>query len=183
MENGTTSIQLKDLVWPVYRLGEKKPTVEDGVVFYKAEYADIDTATIKSNIRVVDNRNISKDTVGLRRLVISQTQSLFPIGSAVYFLVDLIKLAKSTTWFIDSHGRIFQHKKIKRAKLKTHKINQVLPATGIGCVLEVAGLVFRFKSMRAPESWEQYAGILYVDGGHMLYGYYEHPIKDTWRLV
>jgi hypothetical protein len=24
---------------------------------------------------------------------------------------------------------------------------------------------------------------LYVDGGHMLYGYYEYPIKDTWRLV
>lgn len=174
---------MKDLVWPVFRLGEKKPTVEDGVVFYQAEYADIDTAETRHNIRVVDDRNINKATLGLRRLVIGNTQSLFPIGSAVYFLVDLIKLAKSTTWFIDSHGRVFQHKKIKRAKLRTHKINQVLPASGIGCVLEVDGLVFRFKSMKAPESWEQYAGILYVDGGHMLYGYYEHPIKDTWRLV
>lgn len=174
---------LKDLVWPVYRLSEKKPTVEDGVVFYKAEYADIDTAQIKFNIRVVDDKSIDKPTLGLRRLVIGNTRSLFPIGSAVYFLIDLIKLAKSTTWFIDSHGRVFQHKKIKRAKLQTHKITQVLPASGIGCVLEVEGLVFRFKSMRAPESWEQYAGILYVDGGHMLYGYYEYPIKDTWRLV
>ena len=167
----------------MFRLGEKKPTVEDGKVFYDAEYADIDTAETRHNVRVVDDRNIDKTTLGLRRLVIGKTQSLFPIGSAVYFLVDLIKLAKSTTWFIDSHGRIFQHKKIKRAKLKSHKITQVLPASGIGCVLEVEGLVFRFKSMKAPESWEQYAGILYVDGGHMLYGYYEHPIKDTWRLV
>lgn len=174
---------MKDLVWPVYRLGEKKPTVEDGVVFYQAEYADIDTAEIRRNIRIVDNKNIDKPTLGLRRLIASTTQSLFPIGSAVYFLIDLIKLAKATTWFIDSHGRVFQHKKIKRAKLRTHKITQVLPATGIGCVLEVEGLVFRFKSMRAPESWQQYAGILYMDGGHMLYGYYEYPIKDTWRLV
>lgn len=174
---------MKDLVWPVYRLGEKKPTVEDGVVFYQAEYADIDTATTRKNIRVVDDRNIDKATLGLRRLIVTQTRSLFPIGSAVYFLIDLIKLAKSTTWFIDSQGKIFQHKKIKRAKLKTHKISQVLPASGIGCVLEVEGLVFRFKSMKAPESWEQYAGILYVDGGHMLYGYYEYPIKDTWRMV
>jgi len=157
--------------------------VEDGVVFYQAEYADIDTATTRKNIRVVDDRNVDKATLGLRRLVIGQTRSLFPIGSAVYFLIDLIKLAKSTTWWIDSHGRVFQHKKIKRAKLRTHKISQVLPASGIGCVLEVEGLVFRFKSMKAPESWEQYAGILYVDGGHMLYGYYEYPIKDTWRMV
>lgn len=174
---------MKDLVWPVYRLSEKKPTVEDGIVFYRAEYTDIDTAETRFNIRVVDDRNIDKPTLGLRRLTIGNSRSLFPIGSAVYFLIDLIKLAKSTTWFIDSHGKVFQHKKLKRAKLRTHKITQVLPATGIGCVLEVEGLVFRFKSMKAPESWEQYAGILYVDGGHMLYGYYEYPIKDTWRLV
>lgn len=167
----------------MYRLGEKKPTVEDGVVFYQAEYADIDTAQTRRNIRIVDDKNIDKPTLGLRRLAIDKKQSVYPIGSAVYFLVDLIKLAKATTWFIDSHGRVFQHKKIKRAKLKTHKITQILPVGGIGCVLEVDSLVFRFKSMRTPESWEQYAGILYVDGGHMLYGYYEHPIKDTWRLV
>lgn len=157
--------------------------MEDGVIFYQAEYTDIDTAQTKFNIRVVDDKNIDKPSLGLRRLILGNSKSLFPIGSAVYFLVDLIKLAKSTTWFIDSHGRVFQHKKVKRAKLRTHKITQVLPASGIGCVLEVDGLVFRFKSMKAPESWEQYAGILYVDGGHMLYGYYEYPIKDTWRLV
>lgn len=157
--------------------------VEDNRVFYRAEYADIDTATVRTNIRVVDDKNIDKPTIGLRRLVLSQTETLFPIHATVYFLVDLIKLSKSTTWWIDSDGRIFQHKKSKRAKLRTHKIKQVLPASGIGCVLEVEGLVFRFKSMKPPESWQQYAGILYVDGGHMLYGYYEYPIKDTWRLV
>jgi hypothetical protein len=174
---------LKDIVWPVYRLGEKKPSVKDGITFYQAEYADIDTATSKVNIRIVDDKSINKPTLGLRRLFIDKQLSLFPIGSAVYFLVDLIKLAKSTTWFIDSHGKVFQHKKIKRAKLQTHKITKVLPAGGVGCVLEVEGLVFRFKSMKAPESWEQYAGILYADGGHMLYGYYEYPIKDSWRLI
>lgn len=167
----------------MYRLGEKRPTIEDNKVFYRAEYTDIDTAEVRTNIRMVDDKNISKDTLGLRRLILGQSESLFPIGSAVYFLVDLIKLAKSTTWFIDSHGKVFQHKKIKRAKLRTHKITQVLPVSGIGCVLEVDSLVFRFKSMKSPEPWQQYAGVLYVDGGHMLYGYYEYPIKDTWRMV
>lgn len=168
----------------MFRLGEKKPTTENGKVFYRAEYADIDTATLRENVRLVDDRSITKPTLGLRRLqLISGPQSLFPIGSAVYFLIDLIKLAKATTWFIDSTGRVFQYKKNRRAKLQTHKINKVLPATGIGCVLEVEGLVFRFKSMRMPESWEQYAGIIYVDGEYMLYGYYESHIKTTWRMV
>ena len=167
----------------MYRLGEKKPTIEGTRTFYQAEYADIDTATVRTNIRVVDDKSIDKSTLGMRRLMLSQTESLFPINTGIYFLIDLIKLSKSTTWFIDSSGRVFQHKKSKRAKLRTHKIKQVLPASGIGCVLEVEGLVFRFKSTRSPESWQQYAGILYVDGGHMLYGYYEYPIKDTWRLV
>lgn len=183
MENGTNTIQLRNLVWPVFRLGEKRPTTEAGRVFYRAEYSDIDTAEVRTNTRVVDDISIPKPTLGLRRLVLGQSESLFPIGSAIYFLVDLIKLTKSTTWWIDSEGRVFQHKKSKRAKLRTHKIAKVLPATGIGCVLEVEGLVFRFKSMRAPESWQQYAGILYVDGGYMLYGYYECPIEDTWRMV
>jgi len=174
---------LKDLVWPVYRLGEKKPFIEDNVVFYRSEYADIDSATTKVNLRIVDDYNMPKATLGLRRLAISNGSSLFPIGSAVYFLIDLIKLAKSTTWFIDSSGKVFQHKKSKRAKLTTYKISKVLPGAGIGCVLEVQGLVFRFKSMKTPESWEQYAGILHLDGGHLLYGYYEYPIKETWRLV
>lgn len=174
---------MKDIVWPVYRLSERKPRIENGVVFYTAEYFDKDTAENSANIRVVDDRGIDKPTLGLRRLRIPKGVSVFPIKTAIYFLVDLIKLAKSTTWFIDSAGKVFQYQKSTRAKLTFHKIRQILPAEGLGCIVEVEGLVFRFKSMKHPEAWEQYAGLIYISGGYMLYGFYEHKPKDTWRMV
>lgn len=167
----------------MFRLGEKRPDTVDGVTFYKAEYSDKDTAEYSANIRIVDDKNIDKPTLGLRRLALKGRLSLFPIGTAIYFLSDLIKLAKSTTWFIDTAGQTFQHKKSTRAKLTTKKIKQVLPAEALGCVVEVEGLSSRFKVMQGPSPYQQYAGLLEVVGGHILYGFYEQPIKDTWRLV
>lgn len=148
-----------------------------------AEYSDKDTAELSSNYRIVDDKSIDKPTLGLRRLVIGK-EKLFPIGTALYFINDIIKLAKSTTWFIDNSGRVFQHKKSTRAKLTTKKIKNVLPAQALGCVLEIEGLSSRFKSMRIPEPYEHYAGILEIGvNQYILYGFYERPIKPTWRLV
>lgn len=174
---------LQEINFPVFRLGEKRPTINNGIVFYMAEYSDKDTAVYSSNYRIVDDRNINKPTLGLRRLALAKKVSLFPIGSAVYFLADLIKLAKATTWFVDSTGQVFQHKKSRRAKLTTKKIIQILPAATLGCVLEVQGLSQRFKSMQTPLAHQKYAGLLDLGGGYIFYGFYEQPIKDTWRLV
>ena len=177
-------IGLASLVWPVFRLGEKEPYTKNGLTFYASEYIDQDDPKLLVRYRVVDDRKIDKSTLGLRRLVLKQQEvKLYPIGSAIYFLQDVIKLAKSTTWFIDSVGQVFQHKKLVRAKLVTHRIRQVLPAAGIGCVLEVEGLSERFKSLQIPKVYELYAGILEYNSCNLLYGYYSEPIKSTWRLV
>ena len=176
-------MKLQEIVFPVFRLGEKQPEEDGGIVYYKSEYSDKDTAEHTTNYRFVDDKSIAKPTLGLRRLALQGKATLFPISSAVYFLVDIIKLAKSTTWFIDSHGQVFQHKKSTRAKLTTKKITKVLPADGIGCVLELEGVAHRFKAMIQPESYHQYAGVLYMDNSYLFYGYYEYPQKDTWRLV
>jgi hypothetical protein len=138
---------------------------------------------MSSNYRLVDDKNVNKPTLGLRRLALKGRASLFPIKTAIYFLADLIKLAKATTWFIDSTGQVFQHRKTTRAKLVTKRISQVLPAQALGCVLEIEGLSQRFKSMQRPTELQQWAGLLKINNGYVLYGFYEHPIKDTWRLV
>lgn len=167
----------------MFRLGEREPMQKDGITFYYKEYLDTDTEDYRRNYRVVDDKNINKPTLGLRRLQMDVHNKLFPIGTAIYFIQDIIKLAKSTTWFIDSHGQIFQHRKIIRAKLKTHKIKQVLPASGLGCVIEVEGLPERFKSLQVPKPEDLYAGVITYSGKNLLYGYYCEPIKQTWRLV
>ena len=177
-------IGLVSLVWPVFRLGEKEPYTHGKLTFYSSEYVDKDDPKPFNRYRIVDDRGVDKPTLGLRRLMLKQQKvKLHPIGSAIYFLQDVIKLAKSTTWFIDSIGQVFQHKKLVRAKLVTHRIRQVLPAAGIGCVLEVEGLSERFKSLQIPKVYELYAGILEYNSCNLLYGYYSEPIKSTWRLV
>lgn len=172
---------LQNIVWPVFRLGEREPQQLGGLVFYTKQYLDLEKVKFTDTYRVVDDKNIDKPTLGLRRLQIGE--KLFYMGTAIYFLQDVIKLAKSTTWFIDTEGKVFQHKKSTRAKLQTHRIKQVFPAQGIGCVLEVEGLAERFKSLQVPKETETYCGILTYYGSNLLYGYYSEPIKPTWRLV
>ena len=167
--------------WPVFRLGEKEPIIAGGLIFYRTEYANLDDNTYSDNYKIVDDKSIEKPTLGLRRLVIKD--KLFRISSAIYFISDVIKLAKATTWFIDSHGQVFQHKKSTRAKLQTYRLKQVLPVTGLGCVLEVRGLLERFKSLQVPKPEEIYCGILTYNNNNLLYGYYTEPIKTTWRMV
>lgn len=183
LENSWKPIRFETINWPVFRLGERRPEQRDGLVFYYTEYSDKDTNEYTQSYRVVDDANIAKATLGLRRLALKGQAALFPIGSAIYFLADLVKLAKKTTWFIDSHGQVFQHKKSKRAKLVTKKINKVLPAQGLGCVLEIDGLSSRFKSIRRPTEVENYAVLLQLSVGYILYGLSEQPLKTSWRLV
>lgn len=179
-------MNLTEIVWPVFRLGEHKPIVEDKVTFYSKEYIDKDSLNTHIGFRLIDDKNIDQPTLGLRRLQLKYNLGearLFSIRKAIYFLADLIKLAKPTTWFIDNHGKLFQYKKITRAKLICKKIIRVLPATNLGCILEIEGIQQRFKSLRHPQNGERYAGILQWGLGYILYGLYLDPFKDTHRLI
>lgn len=173
-------IQLDKVVWPVFRVGTREPKQQDGVTFLYNEYADMDNV-LHTNISIIDDKNIDKTTLGLRRLNIDKDK-LYSLSISISTLQDLIKLAKPNTWFIDSAGQLFTYKKTTRAKLATHKIIQILPVSAIGCVLEVEGFSERFKSVQIPVL-ERYAGILTYNSKNLLYGLYTEKIKPTWRLV
>lgn len=179
----TNFIKLKEIAWPVYRLSEKPPKQLNGVTFFSTEYVG-EGNEVYHVIKVVDDLSISGSTLGIRRLKIkeSKTVKLHNINVAIYFLADLIKLAKTTTWFIDSNGKVFQYKKSTRAKLETKKIKQVLPTAGLGCVLEIEGLSQRFKCMIRPKT-ENYAVLLKLDKSYMLYGLSDSNKPNSWRLI
>ena len=166
----------------MFRLGEHKPTQEDNLIYYSKEYVDKESLASKVGLRIVDDKSLPGATLGLRRLVVVDAK-LFPIRQAIYFLGDLIKIAKQTTWFIDNTGKIFQYKKTSRAKLAAHKITKVLPLDGMGAIIEVQGLPQRFKCMFAPKPEQYYAGILRWGLGYILYGFYNETFKSTYRLV
>jgi hypothetical protein len=175
---------LQTITWPVFKLSEKEPNRKNGLVYFYTEYLD-ETNDTSLTIKIVDDTSLPQKTLGLRRLVLQKDPKikLHKISTAIYFLTDLIKLAKGTTWFIDNNGIVFQWKKYTRAKLITKKIKQVLPADGIGCVLEVEGLPQRFKSLQRPLDFHQYAVFLVINRMYFLYGLSEVTRKDSWRLV
>jgi len=177
-------MNLEKIVWPVFRLGEKTPQTEDGVTYYATEYEDLDTNEHSAVMRIVDDKSINKETLSRRRLqLLVEGVKLFPINKAVYFLGDLLKLAKNTTWFIDSHGMVFQYKKTRRVKLLVREITKVLPTNGLGAVIELKNIPQRFKTAFKPNDDDTYAAVLYSNHCYILYGLYKDKPKESWRLI
>jgi hypothetical protein len=168
----------------VFRLGEKEPQRDDSVVYYATEYSDLDTSEHTATFRIVDDKSVAGDTLSRRRLRLAvDNVPLFPIRQALYFLGDLLKVAKPTTWFIDSQGQLFQHKKSTRAKLIIKKIKNVFPTTGLGAVIELEGIPQRFKTVFKPSADMQYAALLQTGLTYIFYGLYVDKPAESWRLI
>lgn len=170
--------------FPVYRLSLKKPLEQDGVLYYSNTYKNIDDNTLSTHIKLVDDKNIKEDTLSRRRLSMqNQGAPLYPLRKAAFFLGDFIKLAKSGYWFIDTYGKLFTYKKATRAKLTFHKIKKVIPGKATGSILEVEGIPNRFKTLYIVKDYMKYAGILEYNGISILYGVYDRPYKESWRMI
>lgn len=178
-------MKLSDIEWPVFRLGEVQPSVIDNQIVYLKEYFLPDTAESTYRIRVVDDKDVPGNTLGMRRLILKHSKApLFPIRTALYFLPDLIKMAKKHTWFIDNSGKLFQYRKSQYCRLEFHKITKIIPlAGGFGCLVQVEGLAQRFKCMFPPNASQKYAGILRWGLGYLFYGLYKEKHTPTRRQV
>ena len=177
-------MNLEKIVWPVFRLSEKEPQRDNGVIYYATEYTDLDTSEATSVLRIVDDTNIDKPTLSRRRLaLLVQGVNLFSIRQAIYFLGDLLKQAKSTTWFIDSSGTLFQYAKTRRARVIVRRITKVLPTEGLGAVIELEGIAHRFKTTFKPTADAQYAAVLQSGLSYIFYGIYTDKPNESWRMI
>lgn len=177
-------MNLSEINWPVFRLGERQPIVDGDYVYYINESINTDTNITSTRVKFIDDRSLPGDVLGIRRLAMKKAGApMFIITKAVYYLGDLIKLSKSTTWFIDNSGRVFQYKKEKRVKLTCHKVSKILPIKGMGAVVELEGIPTRFKTLYSPNSDQAYAGVISIGLSKILYGFYSHQFKSTYRLV
>ena len=177
-------MNLEKIVWPVFRLGEREPQQDNGVIYYATEYTDLDTSENTGTLRIVDDTNIEAPTLSRRRLeLLVQEVQLFPIRQAIYFLGDLLKIAKNTTWFIDSTGILFQYSKTRRARIVVRRITKVLPTEGLGAVIEVEGIAHRFKTVFKPDADAQYAAVLQCGLSYIFYGLYKDKPNESWRMV
>lgn len=179
-------MNLSEISYPVFRLRNEKPNEHNGVFFYAYENYYEEDGEIKHRnvIRILDDRNIESDKLSMRRLAIKMTGAkLFKLTRAIFFLGDLIKIAKKDMWFIDSTGKLFQYKKTTRCKLKFHKITKVIAIPTGGAIIEAQGMTSRFKSLHYPEPDKLYVGVLHMGMAPILYGFYDQKYDDTWRMV
>ncbi len=167
-----------EISYPVFRVGIDRPIVEEGVILYIRKTED------GLKYKIVDDITLPEKTLALRRLkLLKQGIPLKRLSKAVFFLGDLVKLGTSSTWFIDSKGKIFTYKKVTSAKLISKKIIKVIPITTGGAILEVEGISSRFKCLFAPKPYQKYAGVLIYKLSYILYGLYSEPFSDTTRRI
>lgn len=177
------SINLTELVFPVFLIGNEEPTINDKVSFYYSITEDIDgNRTTKYSI--IDDKNIDKDTLALRRIeLIKSGVKVRRLKYAIFFLGDLIKIAKQTTWFIDSLGKIFNFRKTRKVRLIFDKIKKIIPVRTGGAIIEATTIPGRYKCLYSPGPEYLFVGFLKIDMSYILYGFYKTKQKPTFRMI
>lgn len=158
---------LKNIRFPVYLLPESSWTKSDGLLFL--------------NGLIVDDKNMSGESLGMRRLQSPFYKSLFPLKKSLNTSAGLLK--QTLPYFIDSNGLPFIYEKTVYAKLKYYKIQEVTPKI-TGCLLKLEGIPKPFSIPRPPADGMLWAGVLHYYGfPWVLYEYSETKLPDTRRKV
>lgn len=176
-------MRLSDIQFPVFKLGADAPIIHDGISFYMRVKEHDDRAP-EDVYLIVDDKNIPGDSLARRRLHLRKNnENLYNLNKAIFFLADMLKLTKGTTWFIDSTGYIFEYRKTKRVPLVFKKINKIIPIPTGGVIVQVDGIASRFKALFMPTIECKYAGLLKIGKGYILYGLYDKLYDNTVRMI
>jgi hypothetical protein len=172
-------MNLTGISFPVYKLGYNySPSREGEVVFYCKQYKD------RTVVEIVDDTSL-KGNLPTRRLQLAMNKDVVvhELRKAVFFIGDLIKLAKPTVWFIDNNGKVFRYAKKRMVPLVFKRISHTVRTPG-STLIYVEGLPFAVKSLFPPENNEKYAGLLLVAPcSYILYGFYDTLHEDCLRKI
>lgn len=149
--------------FPIFPIAKEHQlqTVEDCLIIEDAA----------GNHRVVDNKSMPGDNLGMRRLQHATTDTilnkkLFKLSKPVYNIVEMLHSSKDR--YIDSSGQVINHTKSKFYKLESFKISSFVEVEE-GYVINVHGIHCRFFLNRAPHVDEKFARVLRVGRGYLLY--------------
>lgn len=130
--------------------------------------------------KVLDNKNVSQPTLGLRRLH-SPVVELFPLRKRITRLEELFRNKNKIKLFIDTNGDIREYIKTERVDLKCHKIKRVISKGSYSLIL-LEGINTPFAEPRPPEVLWAY--VLYRRGiPWLIHSFLEEPARDTWRKI
>jgi len=130
--------------------------------------------------RIVDDRNMSGETIGLRRIQ-TPMEDLMPIRGSIDSLIGVLKHSDKS--FIDTKGTPFIYEKTRSCPLKYYRIKKI-ERKDTASILWLKGINFPFKVPRPPTSDLRWAGLLHLgDRPWLLYEYSEEKLSDTRRKV
>lgn len=157
---------VRNVEFPVYILPHDDWSFSDGLMFMDG--------------RVVDDRNMKGDTLGVRRLQTSYP-AMFPLKRQIDSFNGLLKQNQKT--FIDSKGRPFIYEKSTWCTLQYSRIKKK-ELRDEYCLLWLENTSTPFSVPRPPEASMAFAGVLYLSGlPWILYEYSDSRKKKTRRKV
>lgn len=159
-------MKLQEIKFPIFAIRSESIKTIDGVVF--------------ADGKVLDNKNINRDTLGGRRLL-NPLKNLYPLRRVYWDIEGLLNSKKYI--FIDYEGNIFNYIKNKFHPLKFHKILKVIDKQTCS-VLVLEGVQIKFTVKRPPPDGFEWAGIIYNHKDPwLLYCYSENFKKESRRKV
>lgn len=130
--------------------------------------------------KIVDDKNMSGDTLGMRRLQ-TPHKNLFSLKNQIDNFRGMVKSREKH--FIDTNGIPFIYEKTEFCKLKYYRIKRVIQKD-TSSLLKLDGVKSAFVIPRPPAEEMRYAGILhYGELPWVLYEYSEDRREDTRRKV
>ena len=156
---------INEIVFPVFSLPICKHTI----------YTEYNITYIKTprTLKILDNKNIEGETLGIRRSKINSPELYKP--KHVYFsLAQLIK-AKGNK-FIDSMGSIFTYKKTEYVPLKYFEVIDIKKIDYTYSYLKLKNIDYKVKIRTSPHIYGiSYVGILFTKFGLIPFDY--SPVK------
>lgn len=178
-----SNIGFSNIAFPVFKIGNRKPNFDQGASYFLRSEQDSD-GNWSDKYQIVDDKSRPEPGLALRRLAMqAEGAKLAKLGKAIFFIGDLIKIAKPETWFIDKEGQVFQYKKSMRVPLVFKPIQAIVPMQHGGAIIAVKGIPSRFKTLFMPTPEHKYVGLLEVGNSHILYGLYDKQYDKTVRVI
>ena len=165
-------MNLNELRWPLYLLGKhSKVWEEEGITYIDTDYGQ----------SILDNKNITGNSLGIRRLKLSEYK-LYRLKVVVHTLSELVSIRSTHPVFIDSNGMLFHYSKSVRRSLIYKKVEHItVQDSKLLCYCKD---IFRpIEVSYIPRIMPRFLGLLVVQGDYLLYSLEATRLKDTWRKI
>lgn len=159
--------QLPNITFPVYILPSEDVFTTNGLVY--------------SGGRLIDDRGVEGDTLGVRRLR-SPYRGLFIKFTSIAENISELLSRRRGSLFIDHKGKVFKYKKTVSSKVVYHRILKVEPK-GDCSLLYLEGVRVPLRIPRPPPHGIVWAGVMYFKGyPWVLYEYSLERKPDARRM-